>query len=192
VLIENCSFDTGDDCIAIKSGRNADGRRVHVPTENVIVRGCHMKDGHGGVTVGSEISGHVRYVFAEKNQLDSPILYNALRIKNNAARGGVLEHIYMRDCTVGQVSDAVLAIDLYYEEGQNGAFEPVVRDVELRGVTSQKSKYGVYMRAYPRSEISDVRVIDCHFDGVAKGNVSEGVRGLVFENVTLNGRPVTA
>ena len=54
VLIEDCLFDTGDDCIAIKSGRNADGRRLGVPSENVIVRGCRMKDGHGGVTIGSE------------------------------------------------------------------------------------------------------------------------------------------
>ena len=55
VLIEGCEFDTGDDCIAIKSGRNADGRRLRAPTENVIVRNCNMKDGHGGVTIGSDL-----------------------------------------------------------------------------------------------------------------------------------------
>ena len=192
VLIENCFFDTGDDCIAIKSGRNADGRRLHVPTENVVIRDCQMKDGHGGVTIGSEISGHVRNVFAEKCTMDSPNLDRALRFKNNALRGGILEHVYMRDVTVGQVADAVLSVDLYYEEGQNGPFEPVVRDVEMRNVTSKKSKYGLYMRAYPRSEISDIRIVDCHFDGVEKGNVTDGVRGLALQNVTMNGRPITA
>jgi len=60
VLIENCLFDTGDDCVAIKSGRNNDGRRVNVPSENLIVRGCVMKDGHGGVVIGSEVSGGCR------------------------------------------------------------------------------------------------------------------------------------
>src|ERR1043165_685779 len=60
VLIENCVFDTGDDCIAIKSGRNNDGRRVNVPSENLIIRNCVMKDGHGGVTIGSEAPGGVR------------------------------------------------------------------------------------------------------------------------------------
>ena len=65
VLIENCVFDTGDDCIAIKSGRNDDGRRVGVAAENIIVRGCTMKDGHGGVVIGSEISGGCRNVFVE-------------------------------------------------------------------------------------------------------------------------------
>src|SRR5207302_11408872 len=57
VLIDRCTFDTGDDCIAIKSGRNADGRRLHAACENIIVQGCTMKDGHGGVTLGSECSG---------------------------------------------------------------------------------------------------------------------------------------
>lgn len=192
VLIERCTFDTGDDCIAIKSGRNADGRRLNVPTENVVVRDCVMQDGHGGVTIGSEISGGVRNVFVERCRMDSPHLDRALRFKNNAMRGGVLEHVYMRDCTVGQVAEAVLSIDLYYEEGQRGPYVPVVRDVELRNVTSAKSEYGLYMRAYPRSEISDVRVVHCRFDGVAKGNVAEGVRGLVLRDVRVNGAAVGA
>jgi polygalacturonase len=192
VLIEDCEFDTGDDCIAIKSGRNAEGRRVPVPSENLIVRGCRMEDGHGGVTIGSEISAGVRHVFVERCTMDSPNLDRALRFKNNAMRGGVLEHVYMRDCTVGEVADAVLSVDLYYEEGEKGSYTPVVRDVELRGVTSRKSKYGLYMRAYPRSEISDVRIVDCRFDGVAKGNVTEGVRALTLRNLTMNGQVVGA
>jgi polygalacturonase len=191
VLIENCYFDTGDDCIAIKSGRNEDGRRIHVPTENVIIRGCQMKDGHGGVTIGSEISGGVRYVFVERCVMDSPNLDRALRFKNNAARGGVLEHVYMRDVTVGQVADAVLSIDFYYEEGQKGDFIPVVRDVEMRNVTSKKSNYGVYARAYDKSEISNLRFIDCTFDGVVKGNVTERVMGVEARNVRVNGALVT-
>lgn len=191
VLIEQCTFDTGDDCIAIKSGRNADGRRLRVPTENVIVRDCIMKDGHGGVTIGSEISGGVRNVFIERCTMDSPQLDRALRFKNNAMRGGLLEHVYMRDCTVGEVVEGVLSIDLYYEEGDKGPFTPIVRDVELRNVTSRKSGYGLFMRAYPRSEISDIRIIDCRFDGVAKGNMVEGVQRLSWRNSRVNGQLVS-
>src|SRR6185437_10364812 len=106
VLIENCFFNTGDDCIAIKSGRNDDGRRVNVPAENIVIRGCHMKNGHGGVTVGSEISGGVRNVFAQDCEMNSPTLNIALRIKNNAARGGLIEGIHARNITVGEVSQA--------------------------------------------------------------------------------------
>ena len=192
VLIERCFFDTGDDCIAIKSGRNADGRRLAAPSENIIVRQCEMRDGHGGVTIGREISGGVRNVFAESCTMDSPNLDRALRFKNNAARGGLLEHIYMRDVTVGQVADAVLQIDYLYEEGPNGAFTPVVRDVEMRNVTSKKSQYGLYLRGIERGTIADVRIIDCRFDNVAKGNVIERVEGLVMRNTRINGQVVSA
>src|SRR5213594_542198 len=74
VLIEDCVFDTGDDCIAIKSGRNNDGRRVNVPSENIIIRNSTMKDGHGGVVMGSECSGGIRNVFIENCHMDSPNL----------------------------------------------------------------------------------------------------------------------
>jgi polygalacturonase len=192
VLIEDCEFDTGDDCIAIKSGRNADGRRVATAVENVIVRKCRMKDGHGGVTIGSEISGGARYIFAEDCAMDSPNLDRALRIKNNAMRGGVLEHIYMRNCTVGQVAHAVVDVDFTYEEGEKGPYTPVVRDVEVRNVTSGKSEYALYLRGFANAPITDVRLVDCRFDNVSKGNVVEHVQGLSLTNVTINGSPVTA
>ncbi|HYN82864.1 MAG TPA: glycoside hydrolase family 28 protein [Gemmatimonadaceae bacterium] len=192
VLIEKCFFDTGDDCIAIKSGRNADGRRLRTPSENIVVRECEMRDGHGGVTIGSEISGGVRNVFAERCRMDSPNLDRALRFKNNAARGGVIEHIYMRDVTVGQVADAVLSIDFYYEEGAKGEFTPVVRDVEMKNVTSRKSQYALYLRGLERSTIADVRVIDCKFENVAKPNVVERVSGLSLANTRINGQLASA
>jgi unsaturated rhamnogalacturonyl hydrolase len=112
-------------------------------------------------------------------------------LKNNAARGGLLEHIYMRDVTVGQLAESVLAIDLLYEEGANGKFMPVVRDVELLRVTSQKSQYGVYIRGFDGSEVSGVRVIDCTFENVAKGNVVEHASPVEMRNVRMNGAVVT-
>ena len=105
VLIEKCIFDTGDDCIAIKSGRNADGRRVGVPSVNFVIRDCTMRDGHGGTTIGSEISGSVSNVFVENCERSSPELTCALRLKSNAMRGGVLQNIFMRNVNVGVVKD---------------------------------------------------------------------------------------
>ena len=187
VLIEKCTFDTGDDCIAIKSGRNDDGRRLNVPVENVIVRDCVMKDGHGGVTIGSEISGGARNIFTERCRMDSPNLDRALRIKTNAVRGGVIEHVYMRDVTVGQVAEAVVTIDFFYEEADKGAFMPSVRDVEVRNVTSQKSQYGLLLRGFTKAPITDVRVVDCTFANVEKPDLLEAVTGLSLQNVTVNG-----
>jgi polygalacturonase len=151
-----------------------------------------MKDGHGGVTIGSEVSGGARYIFAEQNQMDSPNLERGLRLKTNAKRGGTLEHVYMRDCTIGQVSNAVLSIDLYYEEGPNGDFPPVVRNIEMRNVTSEKSQYALYLRGYPNDPITDVRLVDCSFDNVAKESVIEHVERLSLENVKINGKPAPA
>jgi polygalacturonase len=187
VLIEGCTFDTGDDCIALKSGRNDDGRRVNVPIENVIVRDCQMKDGHGGVVIGSEISGGARNIFAERCRMDSPRLDRVLRIKTNAMRGGVIEHVYMRDVQVGQVAEAVVTIDFYYEEADKGAFRPTVRDIEVRNVTSRKSAYALLLRGFPQAPIRDVRVVDCTFDGVSQADRLAAVNDLVLSNVKVNG-----
>lgn len=187
VLIEKCTFDTGDDCIALKSGRNDDGRRLHTPIENVVIRDCDMRDGHGGVVIGSEISGGARNIFAEKCRMDSPRLDRVLRFKNNAARGGLIERVAMRDVTVGEVAEAIIAADFYYEEGKNGAYKPVLRDVDVRNVTSRKSKYAFLLRGYEDSPVTNIRVTDCTFDGVQLPDVLEGVKDLVLKNVRVNG-----
>jgi polygalacturonase len=168
VLIENCLFDTGDDCIAIKSGRNADGRRVGVPSVNLIVRGCTMRDGHGGVTIGSEISGSCSNVFAENCEMSSPNLTCALRLKSNAVRGGVLQNIFMRNVNVGQVSDSVLQIDFLYEEGAKGNFKPVARRVVMENITVAHTPRVLNVRGFPTTEISDVRIYDSTFKQIEK------------------------
>ena len=147
-----------------------------------------MIDGHGGVTIGSEISGGARNIFAEKCRMDSPRLDRALRFKNNAARGGLIERVAMRDVTVGEVAEAVIAADFFYEEGRNGAFTPVLRDVDVRNVTSRRSKQAFVLRGFAEAPISDIRVTDCAFDGVASPDVLEGIRNLVLKNVRVNGQ----
>ena len=171
VLIENCLFDTGDDCIAIKSGRNADGRRVGVPSVNLVIRNCTMRDGHGGVTVGSEISGSCSNVFAENCEMNSPNLTCALRLKSNAVRGGVLQNIFMRNVTVGQVWDSVLQIDFLYEEGAKGDFKPVARHVVMENITVAHTPRVLNVRGFPAAEISDVRVCDSTFKEIQKPDV---------------------
>ena len=190
VLIENVFFNTGDDCIAIKSGRNEDGRRVNVPSQNIVIRNCHMKNGHGGVTIGSEISGGVDHVFAENCKMDSPHLDCAIRIKDNAMRGGLIERIYARNIEVGQVSTAGVSIDFNYEEGASGKFTPVVRDVQIRNLTTRKAKYALYLRGFSNAPITDVRLADCDFEGVEKKCVVENVKHVSFYHVRINGTQV--
>jgi polygalacturonase len=187
VLIQDCTFDAGDDCIAIKSGRNADGRRVNVASENIVIRRCVMKDGHGGVVIGSEISGDVRNVYAEDCSMDSPRLDRALRIKTNSMRGGIAEKIYMRNVQIGEVSDAVITINFNYGEGDVGEHTPIVRDIYVTNVTSKKSKYALSLRGYERSPISNLNLFNCRFEGVMKGSILQNYQNLTMKDVYING-----
>jgi len=189
VLIEDCFFSTGDDCIALNSGRNEDGRRVGVPCENVVIRNCRMADGHGGITIGSQISGHVRNVFAENCKLDSPDLDHAIRFKNNALRGGIVEQVRYRNLDVGQVRRAVVTVDFNYEEGANGRFKPVLRDVLIENVRSGKSRWAVDLQGLPGAPARDIRIADCDFQGVAEPSIVRHVEGLRLTNVRVNGKP---
>ena len=171
VLIEKCLFDTGDDCIAIKSGRNADGRRIGVPSVNLIIRDCTMRDGHAGTAIGSEISGSCSNVFVENCEMSSPHLNCALRLKSNAVRGGVLQNIFMRNVKVGQVSDSVLQIDFLYEEGTNGLYRPVARNVGMENITVAHTPRVLNVRGFPGAEISNVRIYNSTFKQIEKPDV---------------------
>ncbi len=193
VLIERCYFDTGDDCIAIKSGRNEDGRRWAKPSENIIVRDCYMKNGHGGVVVGSEISGGYKTLFVENCKMDSPELERVIRIKTNPCRGGLVEDIYVRNVEVGQCKEAVLKINLDYEPKEKCVrnYPPTVRNVYLENVNCNKSKYGVYIVGLPdKCNVYDIEVKDCNFNGVVEGNKMTGkFKDVVFDNLKINGIP---
>ena len=186
VWIKNCYFDTGDDCIAIKSGRNADGRRINVRSENIVIQKCTMKDGHGGVVIGSEMSGNVRNIFAEDCIMDSPNLERVLRIKTNSVRGGIVENVYLRNCTIGEVSEAIIKINFNYSEGDRGNFTPVVRSIYINNINSKKSTYALFLQGYERSPISDLVLENCNFNNVKEGNLLYHYRNLTMKNVYIN------
>jgi polygalacturonase len=184
VLIEATEFDTGDDCIAIKSGRNADGRRLAAPAERVVVRRCRMRAGHGGVTLGSEVSGGVRDVFVEASVMSSPDLERGIRFKTNAMRGGTIENVFVRDVEIGETGSAI-DIDMLYEEGAAGPFTPVVRNVQVERMTVAKARYALFIRGLAASPVEGVSVRDSVFRGVEEGSLLENVRGLLLRGVRL-------
>ena len=191
VLIENCFFNTGDDCIAVKSGRNNDGRLWNKPSENIIIRNCEMQNGHGGVVIGSEISGGCRNLFAENCKMDSPDLDRVVRIKTNTCRGGIVENIYARNIEVGQCGESVLKINLDYEPKEIccRGFVPTVRNINIENITCNKSKYGVLIVALDSvTNVYDINVKNCRFNGVEKGNKITGkTRDVNFDNLFING-----
>lgn len=187
VLIEKCYFDTGDDCIAIKSGRNADGRRINTPCENIVISDCDMRAGHGGVVIGSEISGGVRNVFAENCRMSSPDLERAIRIKTNSVRGGVIEHLRYRDITVGEVQDAIV-INYYYEEGDAGDFDPIVRDIVIEDLSIRNAQRVFQVRGFERDPIRDLQLRNVDVAAAGEIGIVEHVSNFVTANVTINGQ----
>jgi polygalacturonase len=190
VIIRNCTFNTGDDCIAIKAGRDADGRRVAIKSENIVVQNCKMIDGHGGVVIGSEISAGVRNVFVENCVMDSPNLDRAIRIKTNSRRGGVIENVYVRNIEVGEVKEAVLKINMFYDiyGDSTGDFLPVVQNIYLENVkVKYGGKYGILAKGYKESTIKNVTLKNVVIEKVDTIYSLENVENLKFENTYING-----
>lgn len=189
VVIKNSTFNTGDDCIAIKSGRNEDGRRVGIKSENIVVQNCKMIDGHGGVVIGSEISAGVTNVFVENCIMDSPNLDRAIRIKTNTKRGGTVENVYVRNLKVGQVKEAVLKINLFYGiyGTQKGDFMPEVRNINLENVQVEYGgQFGILAKGYAEKPIENITFKDVTIKKVDSIYALENVKNLNFINTYIN------
>lgn len=190
VHITNCVFDTGDDCIAIKSGRNDEGRRVNIPSENIVIENCKMKDGHGGVVIGSEISAGVRNVYVRNCNMDSPNLERAIRIKTNTLRGGFVENVFVKNIQVGQVKEAVLKINTYYAiyANQEGDFIPTIKNIHLEDVQVENGgEYGILIKGRAESPVENVRLANVHIKGAKTPLSVENSQPILFKNTTING-----
>ena len=194
VLIEKVTFNTGDDCIAIKSGRNADGRRIDVPSENIVIRDCQMVGGHGGVSLGSEASGGIRNIYVRNCHMGSPNLNRALRLKSNSYRGGYITDIVFRDVTVDEVANDIMQVTLDYGEGNGGAYPPKMGRVLMENVTCKKAKRSFDLAGYPDNAIETITIRNCTFDNVADPAFVTSTK-VVAQNVRINGKawhPVNA
>jgi polygalacturonase len=174
VLIQNCSFSDGDDCIAVKSGRDQDGLRVNIPSRNIIIRGCTFADGHGGVTLGSEESGGETNIFVEDCAFNSPSLQSTLRIKNNTARGGYVSNVYFRNCITMQTIQAIVMTMVYTSSSpaNAGTNIPVIRNIDVRDCAfANISQNNISLTGLdPVHTISNVNVVNCRFSAPAAGN----------------------
>jgi len=186
VWIKDCVFNNGDDCIAIKSGRDHDGRRVNLPSENIVIQDCRFAAGHGGVTMGSETAGGIRNVFAERCHFDSPDLNMAMRFKTNPARGGFVEDIYLRDCTV-KTAKYGIHMTLRYGSGgrRDGDNPPSMRNIDIRD-----SKFGtltrgpIFIEGYAASnKISHVTIAGCTFEPPQKMSTFTNCENVKLVNV---------
>lgn len=168
VLVDGCLFNTGDDCIAIKSGKNRDVATG--PTRNMVIQNCIMNSGHGGVTLGSEMAAGIEHVYAQKIEFrnvhwDSDPLGTAIRMKTNMNRGGFLRHFYVRDVTV---PNGVKTTPGFYTPLPGSAIAPKTASTSGGAVITIDCDYAP---ADDGVRIRPPSVSDVHISGVRVGNV---------------------
>lgn len=176
VLIVNSTFDAGDDCICIKSGKDEEGRRRGMPSENVVVNGCTVYSGHGGFVVGSEMSGGVKNVSVSNCQFIGTDV--GLRFKSCRGRGGVVSNIFISDIAMLNILGDAITFDLYYggksvietmEDGtrvNNIAPMPVdettpqFRDITIKRVTCHGARRAMFFNGLPEMPIENIFMED--------------------------------
>jgi DNA sulfur modification protein DndE len=199
VLVEGSSFDVGDDAICIKSGRDEEGRKRGVPTEDVIVRNCTVFHGHGGFVVGSEMSGGARNLFVyDCNFIGTDI---GLRFKTTRGRGGVVENIDIRNISMSNIGGAAILFDMYYmakdplamfagADAPSIEFQPVTegtpqfKNIHIKNVVCKGAETAVFVRGLPEMNINNIVVEDISMQ-TKKGVVCIEGASITIRNATL-------
>ena len=187
VHITDCRFDTGDDCISLKSGRDRDGRLAARACEHVLIENNEFADGHGGIALGSEMSGGIRRVLAVNNRFSSPHLTYALRLKTNARRGGRVEEIYLADSVMEHVHGAAVHGTMLYEDGRNGSDLPVFSDITIENIVAHGGDYGIFLEAFDEVPITGLTLRNIRIDGVKRSMRSMNWKDPVIRQVFING-----
>jgi len=185
VLIEHCVFDTGDDCVVLKSGYDHDGRRVGRPTENVVMRHCSAKRGHGGLVIGSEMSGSVRNVFM--HDCDFEGTDRVLRIKSRPGRGGVVERVWVENVTARDMKREVVILNMDYSSDKNPVTDtapPRFRDIHVKHVAAAGAPVAIRITGMESSPIENVTFSDLAIVAEA-GVVARHARGVSFDRVAI-------
>lgn len=178
VLLANSTFDVGDDGICIKSGKDADGRRRNRPCKNLIIDNCTVFHGHGGFTVGSEMSGGVENIKVSNCRFLGTDV--GLRFKSKRGRGGVVKNIYISDIYMKDIVADGILFDLFYggkdavmlsEEGYVEQFEqpsmpvdettPEFRDIHIQRIYCNGAARAIFFNGLPEMPVSNVSITDC-------------------------------
>jgi polygalacturonase len=192
VLVEDCRFDVGDDCVALKSGRDADGWRLGRPTENVVVRRCRFNNAvpaGSGLALGSEMSGGVRNVFAEDLEMDYAKV--ALNFKGNLDRGGAIERVRVRGVKVRK-ADTFIQFTTDYHGYRGGQHPPRFRDVVVEDATCAEAGQALHAMGVPAARLEDITLRRVAVARAEKKPELRHARRFALEEVAVNGAPLTS
>ncbi|WP_303010976.1 glycoside hydrolase family 28 protein [uncultured Bacteroides sp.] len=191
VHISDCHISVGDDCITIKSGRDAQARRLGAPCENITITNCTMLSGHGGVVIGSEMSGGVRKVTISNCVFDGTD--RGIRIKSTRGRGGVVEDIRVSNIVMSNIKQEAVVLNLKYSRmpaEPKSERTPVFRNIHISGMTVTDVKTPIRIAGLEEAPITDIVLRDIHIRGARQKCVFEDCERIVTEDVTVNGETV--
>jgi len=208
-LLEDCNFDTGDDGITIKSGRDAEGRKRGMPTQDIIVNNCTVYHSHGGFVVGSEMSGGANNLFVSNcTFIGSDI---GLRFKTTRGRGGVVENVYVNNVNMKDIPAEAILFDMYYaakdpvvlagekREPPKVEFKtvdestPVFRNFYFRNITCNGAAKGIFVRGIPEMHVKNILIENAVLQADEGIDIQEA-SDITLNNITMiskNTNPVT-
>lgn len=184
ILIENCQFNNGDDNIAIKAGRDDEGRSASSsPSENIIIRNCSFKGLHA-LVIGSEMSAGVRNVFMD-NCAASGYLKRGIYFKTNSDRGGFIKDIYISNVDFGKVEDCIYMTANYHGEG-SGLFPSKISNIKISNIRClEASNTALVLEGYPKSKIEDVVLENITIKSAKNGMTLTNTKNITFDEVTI-------
>ena len=200
VLIENSIFDVGDDALCMKSGRDAEGRKRGMPTENVIIRGCTVYASHGGFVIGSEMSGGARNIYVSNCTFVGADI--GLRFKTTRGRGGIVENIFIRDIYMKDIPAEAILFDMYYmakdpvalagekrelpkvESKPVDETTPQFRNFHISNVYCNGAEKGIFIRGIPEMHVKDI-VLENMVLQAEKGIDVQEASGISFKNIKI-------
>nr|WP_319397723.1 glycosyl hydrolase family 28 protein [uncultured Carboxylicivirga sp.] len=185
VHINNCHISVGDDCIVIKSGRDEDGRNADYPTENIVISNCTMLNGHGGVVIGSEMSGSVRRVSISNCVFQGTD--RGIRIKTMRGRGGVVEDVRVSNIVMYDIIKEGVMLNMHYHETPEEPVSertPAIKDIFISNIRINKARQAVAILGLTERDVTNVTFNDV-FATTQKGVYGDKASNIQFVNVQL-------
>ncbi len=185
VLIENCRFSTGDDCIAINSGLNEDGMRIGRACEDVRIRGCRMTGGHGAVVIGSAMSGGVRDVHISDCTIENTM--QGIRLKSMRGRGGRVEDILIERIEVNGVTDRAIQVNMFYEYSTiqpAGNAAPEFENITMRDIHGHNNSGGIQLFGLPEKHLKGISLENITI-GSPDALLCQNVDDIKLNNITI-------
>ena len=191
VHVSDCHISVGDDCITLKSGRDAQARRLGVPCENITITNCTMLSGHGGVVIGSEMSGSVRKVTISNCVFDGTD--RGIRIKSTRGRGGVVEDIRVSNIIMSNIKREAVVLNLKYGEMPVEPMSertPLFRDISISGLTAVGVKTPVKIVGLEEAPVTDIILRDINVKNAREKCIFENCERIRLTDVIVNGKEV--